>query len=140
VHEYYGTSAYIGLERKFGTRITASAVAEDLRSWRVEGPNFTIAQTLRPAFALSFKANERWAVHTSGAWSQGKGFHEYDNFTNSFLISYTRPLRGNLNDGTGSVPVSYPLRFSIGVEQQTFYSFSGQSKVSIVPVVKLTLF
>ena len=57
VHEYYQTISYAGLERKFGSRIRASAVAEFLRAWRVEGNHFAIAQTLRPRFGLDAELN-----------------------------------------------------------------------------------
>jgi len=140
VHEYYGTDAYVGLERKFGDKVIASAVADYLRAWRVEGNNWAIAQTLRPAFSVDIRANERWTISTSGYWSQGKGFHAYDNFSNGVLISYMKPLRGALNDGTGNVDVSYPLRLSFGIQQQTFYDFPGHSVKQIVPILRLTLF
>ena len=51
-----------------------------------------------------------------------------------------KPFRGAVNDGTGNVSVAYPLRFSLGLKQQTFYSFPGRARTSIVPVIKLTLF
>jgi tetratricopeptide (TPR) repeat protein len=140
VHEFYESSTYAGLEHKFGSKITASATAEFLRSWRVEGRNFVIAQSLRPGFTFEARPSERWTLSASGFWSQGKGMHVYDDVTNSILLSYTKTLRGSLNDGTENTQVSYPLHFSIGVEQQTFYNFPGESNTSIVPVVKLTLF
>jgi tetratricopeptide (TPR) repeat protein len=140
IHEYYGTDSYAGLERKFGTKVTASAVADYLRAWRVEGTSWAIGQTLRPAFSLDIRPNERWTISTSGYWSQGKGFHVYDNYSNGILISYMKPLRGAINDGTGAVDVSYPLRFSIGLQQQTFYDFPGHARTQIVPIVRLTLF
>ncbi|HET7208019.1 MAG TPA: tetratricopeptide repeat protein [Terriglobales bacterium] len=140
IHEFYESDSYVGLQRKFGTKVTASAVADYLKAWRVEGSAWTNAQSLGPAFALQITPNERWSIDASGTWSQGKGFHVYDNYTNSLLISYVKPVRGALNDGSDSVPVSYPLRFSVGVQQQTFYDFPGHSHTSIVPVFKLTLF
>jgi hypothetical protein len=140
IHEYYQATTYGGIQHKFGTKVSASVVAQYLRSWRVEGSDFAIAQALRPGFGLEVHPNERWTVSASGYWSQGKGFHAYDNVMNSLLISYMKPWRSALNDGTGSVPVSYPLRFSIGVQQQTFYAFPGRSRMEIVPVVRLTLF
>ena len=140
IHEYFGSNSYVGLERKFGSSITASAVAEYMKAWRVEGSTWAYSQALRPAFAVNVRPSERWSIDASGTWSSGRGFHAYDNFTNAFLISYMKPLRGAVNDGTESLPVSYPLRFSIGVQQQTFYDFPGHSRTSIVPVLKLTLF
>lgn len=140
IHEYYQNDVYGGIERKFGDKVTATALAEYLRAWRVEANSFSIAQALRPGFALDIRPNERWSISASGLWSQGKGFHAYDNITNGVLISYMRPWHGTVNDGEGNVPVSYPLRFSIGIQQQTFYDFPGHTHMSIVPVVKLTLF
>jgi tetratricopeptide (TPR) repeat protein len=140
VHEFYETGSYAGLEHKFGSKITATAIAEYLRAWRVDGSDWAIAQTLRPGFRLEARPNERWTISASGSWSQGKGSHDYDNFTNGILVSYTKRVQGNWNDGPESAQVSYPLRFSFGLEQQTFYSFPGQRKTSFVPVVKLTLF
>ena len=140
VHEYYESGSYAGLEHRFGSAITASAAAEYLRAWRVEGSDWVTAQTLRPRFTLEVKPSERWTISASGAWSQGKGFHAYDNVTSSLLISYTKRLSGSLYDGPENTSASYPLRFSIGLEQQTFYAFPGQSQTAIVPVAKLTLF
>lgn len=141
IHEYYGTDAYAGIERKFGgDKVIASVVADYLRAWRVEGSAWAIGQTLRPAFSLDIRPNERWTISTSGYWSQGKGFHAYDNYSNGILISYMKPLRGAMNDGSGNLDISYPLRFSIGLQQQTFYDFPGHTRTDLVPIVRLTLF
>jgi tetratricopeptide (TPR) repeat protein len=140
IREYYQSSSYIGIERKFGSRVRATALAEYLRGWRVQDNSFAIAQSLRPGFSLLVKPATRWTVEANGYWSKGQGFHAYDNVSNSILVSYMKPFRGAINDGAGNVSVSYPLRFSVGFEQQTFYDFPGHSHVSIVPVVKLTLF
>jgi hypothetical protein len=75
------------------------------------------------------------------AWSRGQGFHDYDNMQSGFYISYVKPLRRTLSDAAGTVPVEYPLRFSIGMEQQSFYSFTGGGQTTqFVPMVRLTLF
>ena len=140
IHEYYESDSYAGIQQKFGSRITVTAMAEYLKAWRVEGNAWAYSQMVRPGFTLSIKPNDRWSIDASGTWSQGRGFHAYDNFNNGILLSYMHPLRGAVNDGTESLPVSYPLRFSFGVEQQTFYDFPGHSRVAIVPVIKLTLF
>ena len=55
-------------------------------------------------------------------------------------MSYTRPLRGSVKDGAGEVPVAYPMRFSFGVQQQTFYDFPGSSRTTVLPIVHFTLF
>jgi tetratricopeptide (TPR) repeat protein len=138
--EYFDTSTYIGLQRKFGSRLTAALLAEDLRSWRVQNTQFAIAQALIPGARFEFRANPRWSVQGSFLLSRGMGFHEYDNAQSEFLVSYMRPVRGSLKDGTGEIPVSYPIRFSVGVQQQTFYNFAGTSRTTVLPVVHFTLF
>ena len=140
IHEYFTTNIYAGVERKFGESIRFSAAGEYLRAWRVEGNYFAIAQTVRPRFGLDVKINPSWSVSASGSWSQGKGFHSYDNVTGGVLVSYVRELRANRRDGRGSATVSYPLRLSFGFEQQTFYAFPQNTKTSFVPVVRFTLF
>jgi tetratricopeptide (TPR) repeat protein len=140
VQEYFNTASYVGLQRKFGTRLTAAILAEDLRSWRVQGTHYATAQAFLPGARFEFRANPRWSVQGSFLLSQGKGYHEYDNAQSEFLVSYMRPVRGSLKDGTGDIPVAYPFRFSFGVQQQTFYSFSGGARTTLLPVVHFTLF
>jgi len=98
-----------------------------------------LAQALLPGARFDIRVTPRWSVQGSFLLSRGMGFHEYDNAQSEFTVSYVRPMRGTLKDG-GDVPVSYPIRFSLGVEQQTFYSFAGSTRSTILPVVHLTLF
>src|SRR5581483_10957422 len=122
VREYYQTSAGIGLRRKFDNR-------------------FAIAQALRPWGRFEYRPNTRWSVLGAVALSRGAGFHLYDNVQGEFLVSYVKPVQHTLSAVDGEVPVAYPLRFSVGVQQQTFYGFTGRgSATSIVPVIRLSLF
>jgi tetratricopeptide (TPR) repeat protein len=139
--EYFNTSSYVGLQHKFGTRLTASALAEYLRSWRVQGVQYAIAQALLPGGRFDFRANSRWNVQGSFILSRGSGYHYYDNAQSEFVVSYVRPLRGSVKDAMGEVPVSYPMRISFGIQQQTFYNFPGSSRTTtVLPVVHFTLF
>lgn len=140
VQEYFNTTSYVGLQHKFGTRLTAAILAEDLRSWRVQGPQYATAQAFLPGARFEFRANPRWSVQGSFLLSQGKGYHQYDNAQSEFLVSYMRPVRGSMKDGAGDIPVAYPIRFSFGVQQQTFYNFAGSAKTTLLPVVHFTLF
>jgi hypothetical protein len=140
VNEYFNTASYVGLQHKFGNRFTAAVLAEDLRSWRVQGLHYSTAQAFLPGARFEFRATPRWSAQGSFVLSQGKGYHQYDNAQSEFLISYMRPMRGNLKDGTGDVPVAYPFRFSIGVQQQTFYNFASSSRTTLLPVIHFTLF
>ncbi len=140
VQEYFNTSSYVGLQHKFGSRLTAALLAEDLRSWRVQGQEYAIAQAFLPGARFDFRANPRWNVQGSFLLSRGSGYHEYDNAQSEFVVSYSRSVRGTLKDETGVVPVAYPLRISFGVQQQTFYDFAGTSTTTLLPVVRFTLF
>ncbi len=140
VQEYFNTSSYVGFQHKFGSRLTAAVLAEYLRSWRVQGADYALAQALLPGGRFEFRANPRWNVQGSFLLSRGEGFHQYDNAQSEFVVSYTRPMRGSFKDGTGGVPTAYPFRFSLGVQQQTFYSFAGGARTTVLPVVHFTLF
>lgn len=143
VMEYFNTSTYAGLQHKFGNRLTVAALAEHLRSWRVQNTQYAIAQALLPGGRFDLKATPHWGVQGSFVLSRGMGYHFYDNAQSELLVSYTRGWRGSVKDGDVNVPVSFPMRFSVGVEQQTFYNFPGfgnLGKSTILPVVHLTLF
>jgi tetratricopeptide (TPR) repeat protein len=141
IREYYTTDAYAGLQRKFGSAWTAQVLAEYLRSWRVQDANFAIAQALRPGFRLEYQPlASHWAVQASGTWSQGKGFHTYDNVSNEVMVSYIKGMRRTLDDGMGEVPVNYPLRISFGIAQQSFYDFTGTNRNTILPIIRINLF
>jgi tetratricopeptide (TPR) repeat protein len=141
VQEYFNTTTYAGLQHKFGHRLTAAVLAEDLRSWRVQNTQYAIAQALLPGGRFDFRATPRWSVQGSFVLSRGSGYHAYDNAQSELLVSYVRPLRGSVKDGSSEIPVSYPMRFSIGVQQQTFYDFPGSSnRTTLLPVVHFTLF
>lgn len=142
VAEYYSTTSYVGVQRKFGTNWRAGVFAEYLRSWRVQSLRYAIAQAMRPAFRLDYAPlASHWSVHVAGTWSRGEGFHSYDNVSNEIMVSYTKELQRPLNDGAGEVPVTYPIRFSVGLQQQSFYSFPGSSSQNqFLPVVRLNLF
>ncbi len=140
VQEYFNTASYAGFQHKFGTRFTAAVLAEDLRSWRVQGSEFAIAQALLPGARFEFRANPRWNVQGSFLLSRGQGYHQYDNAQSEFLISYSRPLRRAFKDGSGDAPVAFPFRFSFGLQQQTFYNFAGATRTTVLPVVHFNLF
>jgi tetratricopeptide (TPR) repeat protein len=138
VYEYYQTISYAGLQRAFGSHILASAVGEFLRSWRVEGNQYAIAQTLRPRFGVDAKLKEHWALSASSAWSSGRSFHAYDNVTSSVMLTYTRERSLNRSLGSETASIAYPMRFSLGLAQQTFYDFPGQGRTQIVPSAQFT--
>jgi hypothetical protein len=113
---------------------------EDLRSWRVQDNFWANAQAIRPGVRFDYQPSAHWEAQGSFFWSQGKGLHVYDNLQNEFTISYVKGLRGAMNDGIGTTSVSYPLRFTVGLAEQTFYDFPGRGRNTFLPIVRLTLF
>ena len=141
VREYFTTSTWAGYERKFGQKFSITGLGRVIRSWRVQDQNFAIAQILVPGARFEVKPNDRWAVTGAFDLSRGQGFHLYDNFQSGFLISYMKPLRRSFDDGTGGITVDYPLRISVGIQQQSFPNFTGQgSTSSFRPVIRVSLF
>lgn len=140
IREFFTTSTYAGLQRRFGKTITGTLVGEYIRSWRVEITKFAIAQAMRPAAAIQFRPNNRWEVDANFAYTRAAASPAYDNLNSGILLSYVKGFRRTWNDGAGETVVEYPLRFSVGLQQQTFINFPGQNASAFVPVIKLTLF
>jgi len=141
VREWFTTSSYIGLERRWGNRLVVRGLAQYIRGWRVQDLQYVIAQSLRPAAEVHFKYNRQWSIDANFALSRGMGMHTYDNMTSGVLVSYMRRWRRSVPDGAGEVPVDYPLRFSVGFEQDDFYNFTGNGPSRMFrPVIRLTIF
>jgi tetratricopeptide (TPR) repeat protein len=139
-YEAYYTSSYIGIDRKFGERLNLKAIAEDVRAWRIVGSNWGNAQNLRPAGTVDFAPNHSWDMQLSTAYSSTRSFHVYDAFQNGFSLSYARPFRRKFNDDSGTVVLAYPIRFSAGIQQETFFNFKGGQNQQFRPYVRITLF
>jgi tetratricopeptide (TPR) repeat protein len=142
IREFFTTDTWVGVEHKFGQNLAVTGLAKYIRSWRVQDLSFATAQVLVPGVRVEYKANERWSFDGSMDLSRGEGFHLYDNIQSGFLVSYVKPLRRNVNDVNGSLGVDYPLRFSAGIQQQSFYSFTGAagSTSSFRPVIRISIF
>jgi tetratricopeptide (TPR) repeat protein len=141
VHEFFTTDTWVGMEHKLGQKMKVTALAKYIRSWRVQDLTFATAQALIPGARFEYKANERWSFDGSMDFTRGEGFHLYDNVQSGFLISYVKPLRRSVSDVNGSLNVDYPLRFSVGLQQQSFFSYTGTgSTSSFRPVVRISIF
>jgi Flp pilus assembly protein TadD len=138
--EDYYTSSYFGVAHKFGERLKLRAVVEDVRAWRVVGANSGIAQNLRPAGAIDFAPNRKWDMQFSTAYSSTRSFHVYDAIQNGFSVSYARPFRRKFNDDSGAVVLQYPIRFSAGIQDETFFNFKGGQSQQLRPYVRISLF
>jgi len=140
IREFFFTSSYIGMERKFSDSFTVRAIAEDLRAWRVEGNNYAIAQALRPKASVEYTPTRNWRVEGSIAYSRNMGFHVYDAVQSGFAISYAMPVSRQFDDGSGRIMLRYPIRFTLGVQQEDFFNFNGGNNQHFRPYVSLSLF
>lgn len=138
--ENYYTSSYLGMERRFSERLTVRAVAEDLRAWRVVGANSGIAQALRPAGRVQFAPTRNWSLQATTAYSSTRGFHVYDAFQNGFSASYAMPFHRGFKDEGGDLPLQYPIRFAAGLQQESFFNFSGEHSQQLRPYFSISLF
>ena len=141
VREFFTTDTWVGLEHRFGQNLTVTGLAKYIRSWRVEELTFATAQALIPGARFEYRPNDRWSFDGSFDFTRGEGFHLYDNVQSGFLVSYMKPLRRNVNDINGPINVDYPLRFSVGLQQQSFFSYTGiGSTSSFRPVFRISIF
>ncbi|HTR64506.1 MAG TPA: hypothetical protein VMH85_01950, partial [Terriglobales bacterium] len=140
IREFYYTSSYLGIERKISDRVRVRAVAEDVRSWRVESNSFALAQALRPAGSVEFSPTRNWSVQASVAYSRNMGFHAYDAVQSGFSVSYAHPFGRAFKDQTGEVNLRYPIRFSAGLQQEDFFNFPGAQSQQFRPYISISLF
>jgi tetratricopeptide (TPR) repeat protein len=140
IREFYYTSAYVGIERKVSDRLNFRVLAEDIRAWRVVDNRWAIAQAIRPAANLAYSPTRNWSVQGSFAYSRGMGFHAYDNVQSGFSISYAKSVKRSFKDGNDEVPLRYPIRFSVGMQQESFYNFNGGNSQQLRPYVSISLF
>jgi tetratricopeptide (TPR) repeat protein len=147
--ENYITSSYIGLTHEFSPHLNIEGIAEDLRSWRVvpyvvAPGNFVvhsgIAQALRPAGKVDYLPARNWEIQASTAYDNTRSFHLYDMTQNGLSVSYMRPFGRSFSEDTGTVHVKYPIRFSAGVQEETFPSFTGGKNQVFRPYVSINLF
>jgi hypothetical protein len=139
-YEDYSTSAYVGLEHRFSDRLSVRAIAEDVRAWRTVNTQSGIAQNLRPAASVDFSPKRNWEIQAASAYSSNRAFHIYDAIQNGVSISYARPFHRSFKGELGPVVLAYPIRFSAGIQQQTFMNFSGGHSQQFRPYVQISIF
>jgi len=140
ISEDYYTSAYLGLDHRFSERLHVTAVAEDLRAWRIFNGQSALAQALRPAGSIEFSPTRNWSLQATAAYSRNMGAHVYDAFQSGFAISYAMPIHRMFKDQGHEVELQYPIRFSAGMQQETFFNFSGGQSQQFRPYLRVTLF
>ncbi len=139
IHNYY-TSSYIGLQRQFSRRLNARAVIEDLRAFRTFQGRSGIAQALRPAGTVEYSPARNWRLQATGSYNSTRGFHVYDAVQSGFAASYAMPFHRGFKDESGEVPLQYPIRFSAGVQQESFFNFTSSHNLQLRPYFSVSLF
>lgn len=140
IREFFTTSTYVGLQRKFGRSLQMTVLGEFVRSWRVQDTSYAIAQAMRPGMNFEYRPNNRWSFEGNFAFERGQGFHAYDNVQSGIYINYVKPFRSSVTDGFGVVPVDYPVRISFGIQQAQYLNITGRGSSLFRPVVRLSLF
>jgi tetratricopeptide (TPR) repeat protein len=138
--EDYVSSSYLGFEHKFSDRLNLSALAEDVRAWRIFGDRWGIAQNLRPAGSIDFTPSRNWDVKFSTAYSNTRGFHVYDATQNGLSVSYAMPFRHIFHERSEPLTVEYPIRFSAGVQDEDFFNFTGAQNQQLRPYFEISIF
>jgi hypothetical protein len=50
------------------------------------------------------------------------------------------PFHRGFKDENGEVPLQYPIRFAAGIQQESFFNFSGQHSQQFRPYFSISLF
>ena len=138
--EFYYTSTYAGIERRFSDRLKIRAIGEYLRSWRVEIDQYAIAQAFRPAGNVVFSPTHNWSIQANVAYSRNMGLHAYDAVQAGLMVSYAMPFGRTIEHDGQDLPVHYPIRFSAGLQQEDFFNFNGPANQQFRPVVQINIF
>ena len=139
---FFTTSTYAGIQRKFGEKLTVTALGEYIRSFQVQNGINATAQALRPGGTVEYRPNQSWSVNGEFAYTRGEILQDYNNFFTAFFVSYDRPFRRTITDSSGSFAVDYPLKFSFGFDIEQFPNFSGVTKSGqlVRPIIRLSVF
>jgi len=68
------------------------------------------------------------------------GFHAYDAVQTGFSVSYAMPVTRKFEENGHELSVRYPIRFSAGVQQESFVNFSSGSSQQFRPFVQISIF
>ena len=79
-------------------------------------------------------------VQGSTAYSSTRGFHDYDAVQNGFSVSYAMAFHRGFNDEGQEIPLQYPIRFSAGMQQESFFNFPGNNSQQFRPYFSISLF
>jgi len=135
IREYYTTDAYLGLQRRFGTRLQFAVLADYIRAWKCKATIMRPRRrsVRRPRFEYTSPHGGVLQVHSPCL--EGRAFTPMTIRRSGFLVSYVKPLRGALRDGDQQVPVAYHCA-SPRLPATDVYNFSGHASGTFLPVVR----
>jgi hypothetical protein len=139
-YQNYFTSSYIGAEHRFGEHLDVRAMLEFVRAYRVVDNRSGIAQNLRPAAWVNYGFKRNWNLQVNTAFSSPRSFHAYDAVQNGFSVSYAVPVRRRFTDEGGPVTLAYPIRFTGGMQSETFFNFQNGHSSLLRPYIGITIF
>jgi hypothetical protein len=90
--------------------------------------------------SVEFDATRNWRLRASTAYNSTRGFHVYDAVQNGFSVSYAMPFHRGFKDESGEISLQYPIRFSAGMQEETFFNFSGDKSQQLRPYFSISLF
>jgi hypothetical protein len=68
------------------------------------------------------------------------GFHLYDAVESGFSVSYAMPIGRTFEENGQKLPLHYPIRFSAGLQQESFFNFTGGKNQQFRPFIRISLF
>ena len=126
--QFFTTSTYAGIQRKFGQKLTAS-VAGRIHPLLADAGHAASQRRKRCARRNdSIQAEQFVEFDGQFAWTRGEAFQEYDNVYSSFFITYIRPFHRTFSGDAGDFKVAYPLRFSVGSAGRAISDFTGTAQ------------
>ena len=138
--EFYYTSTYAGIERRFSDRLKIRAIGEYLRSWRVEIDQYAISQAFRPAGSVVFSPTRNWTVQANAAYSRNMGIHAYDAVQSSFAVSYAMPISRKFEQNGHELPLITRLDFPPGSCNRRLLEFLRSGRQQFRPYVQISIF
>jgi hypothetical protein len=79
-------------------------------------------------------------VEATAAYSRTMGFHIYDAVQSGFNVSYAMPIHRSFRDQKERLVLRYPIRFAAGMQQETFFNFTGGQNEQFRPYISISLF
>jgi hypothetical protein len=68
------------------------------------------------------------------------GFHAYDAVQSGVAVSYAMPIHRSFNDEGNEIELRYPIHFSAGIQQESFFNFTGGNNQQFRPYVRISIF